>query len=84
VLGDYLAVAAKWCTWLLREAVERIEALPGSTSQLSLSSGSVLALYGALVCAMLMMRQGKVHWWWLLGVVGCLLVMLNFELRILN
>ena len=84
VLGDYLAVAAKWCTWLLREAVEWIEALPGSTSQLSLSSGSVLALYGAFVCAMLMMRQGKVHWWWLLGVVGCLLVMLNFELRILN
>jgi competence protein ComEC len=84
VLGEWLGVATKWCTWLLREAVEWVESLPGSTTQIALSEGGMLGLYGAILCGMLMIRGGKVRWWWLLGVVVSLLVVVSFELRILN
>ena len=81
VVGEWLGTAAKWCTWVLREAVEWIESLPYSTTQLTLSAWSVLGLYGAIICGLLMLRGGKVHWWWLIGVIGCLLMVLYFELR---
>ena len=83
-IGEWLAAAAKWGTWLLREAVEWVETLPGSTTQLSLHAWSVVALYGAIVCAMLMIRSGKVHWWWLVGIIGCLCGVLSIELIILK
>lgn len=72
VVGEWLAVAAKWSTWVLGEVVEWIEALPYSTTQLSLSAGGAVALYGAIVCAIMMLSGEKVKWWWLIGVVGCL------------
>jgi competence protein ComEC len=81
VVGEWLGIAAKWCTWILREAVEWIESLPYSTTQLTLSAWSVLALYGAILCGVMMMRGEKVRWWWLIGAIGCLLMVLYFELR---
>ena len=81
VVGEWLGIAAKWCTWILREAVEWIESLPYSTTQLTLSAWSALALYGAILCGVMMMRGEKVRWWWLIGAIGCLLMVLYFELR---
>lgn len=80
VVGEWIGTAAKWCTWLLREVVEWVEGLPGSTTQMSLSEWSVVGLYGALICGLMMLRGGKVHWWWLVGVVGGLLGVLSLEL----
>lgn len=84
VIGEWLGVATKWCTWLLREVVERIEGLPFSTTQISLGSGSVFCLYGAIVCGLMMMRGSKIHWWWLIGVALSLGMMLSVELGIVN
>jgi competence protein ComEC len=81
VVGEWLGIAAKWCTWILREAIEWIESLPYSTTQLTLSAWSALALYGAILCGVMMMRGEKVRWWWLIGAIGCLLMVLYFELR---
>ncbi|MBQ9144507.1 MAG: ComEC/Rec2 family competence protein [Paludibacteraceae bacterium] len=83
VVGEWLGVATKWCTWVLREAVEWIERLPFSTTQISLSSESVAGLYCAIICGLLMLRGGKVHWWWLIGVVTSLVVILICELGLL-
>ena len=80
VVGEWLGVASKWCTWLLREAVEWVESLPYSTTQISLSEWSVLGMYGAIVCGILMFAGNKVRWWWLVGVVGCLLGVLAMEI----
>ena len=79
IVGEWLGVAAKWCTWVLREAVEWIESLPYSTTQFTLSAWSVLAFYGAIICGLLMMRGEKVRWWWLIGVMICLLGVLLVE-----
>ena len=84
VIGEWLGVATKWCTWLLREVVEWIEGLPFSTTQISLESGSVFCLYGAIVCGLMMMRGSKIHWWWLIGVALSLGMMLSVELGIIN
>jgi competence protein ComEC len=84
VIGEWLGVATKWCTWLLREVVEWIEGLPFSTTQISLESGSVFCLYGAIVCGLMMMRGAKIHWWWLIGVALSLGMMLSVELGIVN
>ena len=84
VIGEWLGVATKWCTWLLREVVELIEGLPFSTTQISLESGSVFCLYGAIVCGLMMMRGSKIHWWWLIGVALSLGMMLFVELGIVN
>ena len=84
VIGEWLGVATKWCTWLLREVVEWIEGLPFSTTQISLESGSVFCLYGAIVCGLMMMRGSKIHWWWLIGVALSLGMMLSVELGIVN
>jgi competence protein ComEC len=84
VIGEWLGVATKWCTWLLREVVEWIEGLPFSTTQISLESGSVFCLYGAIVCGLMMMRGSKIHWWWLIGVALSLGMMLSIELGIVN
>ena len=83
VVGEWLGVATKWCTWVLREAVEWIERLPFSTTQISLSIESVAGLYCAIICGLLMLRGGKVHWWWLIGVVTSLVVILICELGLL-
>ena len=80
VLGEWMGSATKWCTWVLREAVEWIERLPYSTTQICLSEWSVVGLYGAIICGLLMMREGKVHWWWMIGVIICLIVVLRVEL----
>jgi competence protein ComEC len=82
VVGKWLGVVTKWCTWIMREAVEWIEGLPFSTTQISLSSESATGLYFAIICGLLMLRGGKVHWWWLIGVVVSLVGVLYFELRI--
>lgn len=84
VIGEWLGVATKWCTWLLRKVVEWIEGLPFSTTQISLESGSVFCLYGAIVCGLMMMRGSKIHWWWLIGVALLLGMMLSVELGIIN
>ena len=82
VVGKWLGVVTKWCTWIMREAVEWIEGLPFSTTQISLSSESAAGLYFTIICGLLMLRGGKVHWWWLIGVVVSLVGVLYFELRI--
>ena len=71
VVGDWLGEAAQWCTYGLRLLVEWIEHLPYSTTHIALGTWSVGLCYGAIVCAMLMMRGEKVQWGWLIGVVGC-------------
>ena len=72
VIGEWLGVAAEWCTRWMRLAVEWIEGLPYSTTKMQISEMSVVCMYVALVCMMLMMRGDKVRWWWLIGVVGAL------------
>lgn len=84
MIGEWLGVVTKWCTWLLRDVVERIEGLPFSSTQISLESGSVFCLYGAIVCGLMMMRGSKIDWWWLIGVVLSLGMMLSVELGIVN
>ena len=79
-LGEWLGWATKWCTWLLNQAVQWIESLPYSTTHMHLSEWGVIGLYGAIICGLLMMRGGKVHWWWIIGVIICLIVVLRVEL----
>ena len=79
-VGEWLGWATKWCTWLLNQAVQWIESLPYSTTHMHLSEWGVIGLYGAIICGLLMMRGGKVHWWWTIGVIICLIVVLRVEL----
>jgi competence protein ComEC len=78
-LGEWLGIAAKWSTWMMRQAVEWIEALPYSTTKMEISEITVGCMYAALVCSILMMRGDKVRWWWLIGVVGALGTSLVFS-----
>ena len=82
MLGEWLGVVTKWGTWLLRKSVEWIEILPYSTTQMSLSAWSVVGLYGAIVCGILMMSGKNVRWWWIAGVIGCLLGVVYIEVII--
>lgn len=79
-VGEWLGWATKWCTWLLNQAVQWIESLPYSTTHMHLSEWGVIGLYGAIICGLLMMRGRKVHWWWIIGVIICLIVVLRVEL----
>ena len=79
-VGEWLGWATRWCTWLLNQAVQWIESLPYSTTHMHLSEWGVIGLYGAIICGLLMMRGGKVHWWWIIGVIICLIVVLRVEL----
>ena len=79
-VGEWLGWATKWCTWILNQAVQWIESLPYSTTHMHLSEWGVIRLYGAIICGLLMMRGGKVHWWWIIGVIICLIVVLRVEL----
>ena len=79
-VGEWLGWATKWCTWLLNQAVQWIESLPYSTTHMHLSEWGVIGIYGAIICGLLMMRGGKVHWWWTIGVIICLIVVLRVEL----
>lgn len=79
-VGEWLGWATKLCTWLLNQAVQWIESLPYSTTHMHLSEWGVIGLYGAIICGLLMMRGGKVHWWWMIGVIISLLLILKFEL----
>ena len=79
-VGEWLGLATKWCTWLLNQAVQWIESLPYSTTHMHLSEWGGIGLYGAIICGLLMMRGGKVHWWWIIGVIICLIVVLRVEL----
>ena len=72
VVGEWLGEAAQWCTYGLRMFVEWIEGLPYSTTHIHLSSMSVALCYGAVACALLMMRGEKVKWGGLVGVIVCL------------
>ena len=76
-VGEWLGWATKWCTWLLNQAVQWIESLPYSTTHMHLSEWGVIGVYGAIICGLLMMRGGKVHWWWIIGVIICLIVVLR-------
>jgi competence protein ComEC len=69
IIGEWLGIAAKWSTWVMREAVEWIESLPYSTTQMEISGISAGCMYIALVCGILMMRGERVRWWWLIGVI---------------
>lgn len=79
MLGEWLAIVTRWCTWLLRASVERVESLPGSTTKISLSEWGLIGMYGVIVCGIMMLRKEKVNWWWFIGAVICLLVILKFE-----
>ena len=72
MLGEWLGIAAKWSTWIMRQSVEWIEALPYSTTRMDISEMNAGCMYMALVCGILMMRGERVRWWWLIGVVGAL------------
>ena len=72
VVGEWLADALQWCTYALRLFVEWIEGLPFATTHIHLSGMSTLCCYGAMVCAIAMMRGEKVRWPWLIGVVICI------------
>ena len=78
-LGEWLATLTKWCTWLMRQAVEWIERLPYSTTEIHISVWSLIGLYGAFICGIMMIRGQKVHWWWLLGVLACIVLIFKFE-----
>jgi competence protein ComEC len=79
IIGDWLGMAAQWSTWLMRQAVEWIEALPHSTTRMEISELSALCMYVGLTCGMMMMRGERVRWWWLVGVVGALGASLLFS-----
>lgn len=79
VVGEWLAEAAQWCTHALRLFVEWIEGLPFATAHIELSAISMGFGYGAIACVVAMMRGDKVHWWWLIGVVGCLILAIAFN-----
>lgn len=83
IVGEWAAVATNWSTGLLRKIVEWIESLPGSTTQLTLTEWGAIGLYGAIICGVLMMsnttKDRPVNWWWLIGVVTCLLLIVTFE-----
>ena len=69
VIGEWFGIVAKWSTWIMRQAVEWIESLPYSTTQMEISGISAGFMYVALACGVMMMRGEKVRWWWLIGVV---------------
>ena len=71
-VGEWLADAAQWCTYGLRLFVEWIEGLPYSTTHIDISAPAMGLCYGAMACAVAMMQGERVRWWWLVGVVGCL------------
>ena len=79
VVGEWLAEAAQWCTHALRLFVEWIEGLPFATAHIELSAISMGFGYGVIACVVAMMRGDKVHWWWLIGVVGCLTLPIAFN-----
>ena len=72
IVGEWLADAAQWCTYGLRTFVQWIESLPYSTTHIEIGAWSVGLCYGAIGCALMMMREKRVNWWWLVGVIGCL------------
>lgn len=72
VLGEWLGSITEWCTRVMYQLVEWIEALPYSTTKMEISWTSMMCMYVALVCGILMMRGESVRWWWLVGVVGAL------------
>ena len=72
VLGEWLGSITEWCTRVMYQLVEWIEALPYSTTKMEISWTSMMCMYVALVCGILMMRGESVRWWWLIGVVGAL------------
>ena len=72
VLGEWLGSITEWCTRVMYQLVEWIEALPYSTTKMEISWMSMMCMYGALVCGIMMMRGDRVRWWWLIGVVGAL------------
>lgn len=79
VVGEWLAEVAQWCTHALRLFVEWIEGLPFATAHIELSAISMGFGYAAIACVVAMMRGDKVHWWWLIGVVGCLILVIAFN-----
>lgn len=79
VVGEWFAEAAQWCTHALRLFVEWIEGLPFATTHIHLSGISTLCCYGAIVCAIAMMRGEKVRWLWLIGVLTCIAATLAFN-----
>lgn len=81
VVGEWLGQAAQGCTYGLRACVEWIEGLPYSTTHIELGNISVVLCYGAVACALLMMRGEKVKWGWLAGVIVCLTGIVVFECR---
>ena len=79
VVGEWLAEGLQWCTYALRLFVEWIEGLPFATTHIHLSGIYTLCCYGAMVCAVAMMRGEKVRWPWLIGVVTCIAATLAFN-----
>jgi hypothetical protein len=63
----------------MRQAVEWIERLPYSTTEIHISAWGLVGLYGAFICGMMMIRGQKVHWWWLLGVVTSIVLIFKYE-----
>lgn len=72
-VGEWIARVAEYGTYALRRFVEWVDSLPYASTHIELSAAAVLCCYGAIASALMMMRGDKVNWWWLIGVVGCLL-----------
>ena len=82
-IGKWLAMAAQMATHVLHRFVERIEALPYSTTHITLSAPSVALCYAAIACGICMLRGDKVHWWWLTGVLGSMAGIVIIETKII-
>ena len=84
MLGHWLAAAAQMGTRWLRLFVEWIEQLPYATTHITLSVPSVVLCYIAIVCGLMLLRGDKVHWWWLVGVVACAVMIVVTETMQIN
>ena len=84
IVGSCLAAVAQTCTHLLRLFVEWIEQLPYATTHITLSVPSVALCYIAIACGLMFLRGDKVHWWWLVGVVACAVMIVVTETMQIN
>jgi competence protein ComEC len=84
MLGHWLAAAAQMGTRWLRLFVEWVEQLPFATTHITLSVPSVVLCYIAIACGLMLLRGNKVHWWWLVGVVACAVMIVVTETMQIN
>ena len=69
VVGTLLASGAKGLAWLLNHTAGWVESLPGATTDMRISAGMAVLLYGAMACGYAGLNRSL---WWLVGTAGCL------------